>query len=98
MDSEHLNTVWILISELFTKQYIYSVNEQMWGKKTQKIVQNKKKESTYFFSVCERADLRSSSKVAGFLCYLQCTLQILIKELTPDWHFQRIERVLEGEI
>lgn len=85
MDSEHLNTVWILISELFTKQCIYKVLMNKCGEeKNKQMVQDKKKESTYFFSVCECSDLRSSSKVAGFLCYLQCTLQILIKELTPE--------------
>lgn len=73
--------LWII----YKTMYLQSVNEQMWGgKKTKQTVQDKKKESTYFFSVCECSDLRSSSKVAGFLCYLQCTLQILIKELTPE--------------
>lgn len=36
MDSEHLNTVWILISELFTKRCIYKVLMSKCGKKQSK--------------------------------------------------------------
>lgn len=53
MDSEYLNTVWILISELFTKQCIYKVLMSKCGeeKQTNGPRKEKEKESTYFFSV-----------------------------------------------
>lgn len=55
----------------------------MWGGKTNKLSKTRKRSPLISFQ-SECSDLRSSSKVAGFLCYLQCTLQILIKELTPE--------------
>lgn len=73
--------LWIIYKTSIYKVLMSKCGEE---KTNKQMVQDKKKESTYFFSVCECSDLRSSSKVAGFLCYLQCTLQILIKELTPE--------------
>lgn len=42
----------------------------------------------HIFQVCFCS--RSRSKVSSFLCYLQCTLQILIKEFTPVTRGQNI--------